>query len=72
MKHLTNFRLSDEARHLLEHFAQVRGLTRTAMLEMLIRQYAQAQEDDVVRQQMWIRQLTAKEEHTRCVPPSMP
>jgi hypothetical protein len=40
MKHSTHFRLSDEALALLDGYAQARGLTRTAMLEMMIRLFA--------------------------------
>jgi hypothetical protein len=40
MKHPTHFSLSEEARTLLGAFAEARGLTRTGMLELLIRAFA--------------------------------
>jgi hypothetical protein len=44
MKKPATFRLSDEARAMLDALASLRGLTHTAMLEVLIRQvYEQEQ-----------------------------
>jgi predicted transcriptional regulator len=39
-KRSTTFRLSEEARQLLEQLAQVNGVAQTAVLEMAIRQMA--------------------------------
>jgi 5-methylcytosine-specific restriction endonuclease McrA len=43
MKRPTNFRLSEEAFELLEHLSEIKGISKTAILEMLIRESSERQ-----------------------------
>jgi predicted transcriptional regulator len=44
MKKTTNFRLTEEAIALLDALAKARGISRTAMLEIIIREAARREE----------------------------